>query len=67
MSCAPMTFWTRPPRAMTGAFTAAGFRIAVISEPYPAPDTPRGLLPDFLAGKPSGTFLAFPVFVLEAG
>jgi hypothetical protein len=52
---------------MTDAFTAAGFRIAVISEPYPAPDTPRELLPDFLAGKPSGTFLAFLFFVLEAG
>jgi SAM-dependent methyltransferase len=64
---APMTFWTRPLHAMTDAFTAAGFRIAVISEPYPAPDTPRELLPDFLAGRPSGTFLAFLFFVLEAG
>jgi hypothetical protein len=51
----------------TDAFTAAGFRIAVISEPYPAQDTPGELLPDFLAGKPSGTFLAFLFFVLEAG
>jgi hypothetical protein len=64
---APMTFWTRPLHAMTDACTAAGFRVAVISEPYLAPDTPRELLPDFLAGKPSGTFLAFLFFVLEAG
>ena len=32
-----MNFWTRPLHAMTDAFTAAGFRIAVISEPAPAP------------------------------
>jgi hypothetical protein len=64
---APMTFWTRPLHAMTDAFTGAGFRIAVISEPAPAPDTPRELLPDFLADKPSGTpFLGFIFFVLEA-
>jgi SAM-dependent methyltransferase len=64
---APMTFWTRPLHAMTDAFTGAGFRIAVISEPPPAPDTPRELLPDFLVDKPSGTpFLGFIFFVLEA-
>jgi hypothetical protein len=51
---------------MTDAFTAAGFRIAVISEPPPAPDTPAELLPDFLADKPSGAFLGFIFFVLEA-
>jgi hypothetical protein len=27
-----MSFWHRPLHAMTDAFTAAGFRIAVISE-----------------------------------
>jgi hypothetical protein len=32
-----MIFWDRPLHAMTDAFTAAGFRIAVISEPAPAP------------------------------
>ena len=32
---APMSFWNRPLHAMTDAFTAAGFRIAVISEPSP--------------------------------
>jgi ubiquinone/menaquinone biosynthesis C-methylase UbiE len=61
-----MTFWHRPLHAMTDAFTAAGFRIAVISEPPPAPDTPRELLPDFVADKPSGAFLGFIFFVLEA-
>ncbi len=62
-----MTFWTRPLHAMTDAFTGAGFRIAVISEPPLAPETPRELLPDFLVDKPSGTpFLSFIFFVLEA-
>jgi hypothetical protein len=31
------------------AFTAAGLRILVISEPAAAPDTPRELLPDAFA------------------
>ena len=47
-----MTFWTRPLHAMTDAFTAAGFRIAVISEPPPAPDTPIELLPDSSRASP---------------
>ncbi|OIJ85159.1 methyltransferase [Streptomyces sp. MUSC 14] len=33
----PMTFWRRPLHAMTDAFTAAGFRLTVISEPQPDP------------------------------
>ena len=53
-------------RTKIAALTAAGFRIAVISEPPPAPDTPSELLPDFLADKPSGAFLGFIFFVLEA-
>jgi hypothetical protein len=36
---------------MTGAFTAAGFLIAAISEPPPAPGA-RELFPDDLAGNP---------------
>ncbi|MBO0693109.1 MAG: class I SAM-dependent methyltransferase [Acidimicrobiaceae bacterium] len=32
----PMSFWNRPLHAMTDAFTSAGFRISVISEPLPA-------------------------------
>jgi SAM-dependent methyltransferase len=63
---APMTFWSRPMHAMTDAFTAAGFRINVISEPPIAPDTPRELVPDFLVDKPARTFLCFLFFVLEA-
>ena len=49
-----MSFWDRPLHSMTDAFTAAGFRIAVISEPEPAPAA-REL------------FLGFLFFVLQAG
>jgi len=62
-----LTYWHRPLPAMIDAFTAAGFRIAAIDEPLPAPDTPRGLLPDFLQDKPPGSgFLCFLFFVLQA-
>jgi SAM-dependent methyltransferase len=59
-----LRFWTRPLHAMTDAFTAAGFRIAVISEPVVAPDTPRELLPDDISD--GRRFLCFLFFVLEA-
>ena len=59
----PMSFWTRPLHAMTDAFTAAGFRISVISEPSPAPGAAE-LFPDILADKPR--FLCFLFFVLQA-
>ena len=49
---------------MTGAFTAAGFRMTVISEPEPAPAA-RELFADQLADKPR--FLAFLFFILQAG
>jgi SAM-dependent methyltransferase len=58
-----MSFWHRPLHAMTDAFTAAGFRIAVISEPTPGPGA-RELFPAELAGK--SAFLCFLFFVLEA-
>jgi SAM-dependent methyltransferase len=58
-----MSFWHRPLHAMTDAFTAAGFRIAVISEPEPAPAA-RELFPDEIAAKPR--FLCFLFFVLQA-
>jgi len=58
-----MSFWHRPLHAMTDAFTAAGFRVAVISEPPPAPGA-RELFPDELADK--SAFLCFLFFVLEA-
>ena len=61
---AVMSFWHRPLHAMTDAFTAADFRIAVISEPPPAPGA-RELFPDILADKPA--FLCFIFFVLQAG
>ena len=51
---------------MTDAFTAAGFKIAVISEPPPAADTPRELLADRLADRSSGAFVCFLFFVLKA-
>ncbi|WP_433724896.1 class I SAM-dependent methyltransferase [Nocardia sp. CA-129566] len=62
---AVLTYWHRPLHAMTDAFTAAGFRTAVISEPPPAPGA-RELFPDALAKSSSGAFLSFLFFVLEA-
>ena len=59
--------WHRPLPAMIDAFTASGFRIAAISEPPPAPDTPRELLPASLQDMPPGSgFLCFMFFVLQA-
>ncbi len=60
---AQMSFWSRPLHAMTDAFTEAGFRIAVISEPAPAPAA-RELFPDEIEAKPR--FLCFLFFVLQA-
>jgi SAM-dependent methyltransferase len=60
-----LRFWARPLHAMTDAFTAAGFRISVISEPGVAADTPSELLPDGVAGR--RRFLCFLFFVLHAG
>jgi ubiquinone/menaquinone biosynthesis C-methylase UbiE len=60
---AVLTFWHRPLHAMTDAFGAAGFRIAAVSEPSPASDTPPELLPPDLEGR---SFLCFLFFVLEA-
>jgi len=59
-----MSFWDRPLHAMTDAFTAAGFRIRVISEPAPAPAA-RELFPGDIAARPR--FLCFLFFVLQAG
>jgi SAM-dependent methyltransferase len=59
----PMSFWNRPLHAMSDAFTSAGFRISVISEPDPVPEA-RELFPDELAAKPR--FLCFLFFVLHA-
>lgn len=58
------TNWHRPLHAMTEAFTAAGFRISVVSEPPVAPDTPGELLPKDT--KHPTRFISFIFFVLEA-
>ena len=60
---AVMSFWHRPLHAMPDAFTTAGFRISVVSEPAPAPDTPLELLP---RGSEARPFLCFLFFVLHA-
>ncbi|MGH3166669.1 MAG: hypothetical protein ACRDN0_12355 [Trebonia sp.] len=60
---AMMSFWHRPLHAISEAFTTAGFRISVISEPEPAPEA-RELFPDDIADKPR--FLCFLFFVLHA-
>jgi ubiquinone/menaquinone biosynthesis C-methylase UbiE len=57
-----LTFWHRPLQAMTTAFTDAGFRLAVLSEPPYASYTPRELISDL--GERS-SFLCFIFFVLE--
>lgn len=59
-----MNFWHRPLHAMSDAFTAAGFRISVISEPYPAPEA-HTLFPDQVKERDSA-FLCFLFFVLHA-
>lgn len=61
---ATLTFWHRPLHAMSDAFTDAGFRITVMSEPPVAPDTPRELLPPHLADRTA--FVGFIFFVLES-
>jgi SAM-dependent methyltransferase len=59
----PMTFWRRPLHAMSDAFTAAGFRLSVISEPQPDPAA-RELFPeDFHEVSTKITFLFFVVEV----
>ncbi len=61
---AQMRFWHRPLHAMTDAFTGAGFRISVVSEPQPVPAA-RELFPDqFPALTKNPNFL---FFVLHAG
>ncbi|KAA2252462.1 class I SAM-dependent methyltransferase [Solihabitans fulvus] len=60
---AVLTYWHRPLHAMTDAFTAAGFRTAVISEPPPAPEA-HELFPEELDGRQA--FLSFLFFSLEA-
>lgn len=58
-----LRFWRRPLHAMTDAFTAAGFRLSVISEPQPDPAA-RELFPDDFQSLSTKIGLLF--FVLEA-
>ena len=58
----PMSFWRRPLHAMTDAFTAAGFRLSVISEPQPDPAA-RELFPDDFHAL--STKIGFLFFVVE--
>ncbi|MEV2274712.1 methyltransferase domain-containing protein [Nocardiopsis sp. NPDC049922] len=60
---ATLKFWRRPLHAMTDAFTAAGFRLSVISEPQPDPAA-RELFPDDFHAL--STQIGFLFFVLEA-
>jgi SAM-dependent methyltransferase len=59
-----LTYWHRPLHAMTDAFTGAGFRIEVVSEPPWVPDTPPELLPADLGDRTA--FICFLFFVLES-
>lgn len=61
---AVLTYWHRPLHAMTDAFTEAGFRISIISEPPFSSDTPRELIPPHIGNRTA--FLGFIFFVLEA-
>ncbi|MQM25517.1 class I SAM-dependent methyltransferase [Glycomyces albidus] len=61
---AVLKLWHRPLPAITGAFTEAGFRIAVVSEPRPAPGA-HERFPDEVK-TPDSAFLCFLFFVLEA-
>lgn len=58
----PMTFWRRPLHAMTDAFSTAGFRLTMISEPQPDPAA-RELFPDDFHDL--STKIAFLFFVVE--
>ncbi|MGW6690847.1 methyltransferase domain-containing protein [Streptomyces sp. NPDC054961] len=58
----PMRFWRRSLKAMTDAFTTAGFRLSVISEPQPDPAA-RELFPD--AFPHLSTHACFLFFVVE--
>ncbi|MFF8847550.1 methyltransferase domain-containing protein [Streptomyces sp. NPDC015127] len=59
----PMRFWRKPLHAMTDAFTTAGFRLSLISEPQPDPAA-RELFPDgFHDLSTRTTFLFFVVEV----
>ncbi|MFI6031536.1 class I SAM-dependent methyltransferase [Amycolatopsis magusensis] len=58
---AQLRFWNQPLHRMTDAFTAAGFRIDVISEPHPVPAAREKFPDDFHLLDTFPTFLFFVV------
>ena len=60
---APVRYWNRPLHAMTDAFTAAGFRLSVISEPQPVEAAKEKFPEDFYLLSTAPSFL---FFVLES-
>jgi len=63
----PMRFWRRPLHAMTDAFTTAGFRLSVISEPPPDPAARDRFPDDFRELSTKSCFLFFVVEVPCSG
>ena len=49
---AQLSFWHRPLHAMAKAFTAAGFRISVVSGPHPRPTPPASSSPKASRTRP---------------
>lgn len=65
----PMRLWRKPLHAMTDAFTTAGFRLAIVSEPQPDPAA-RELFPDGfhnLSSNPTFLFFVLEVPLSDAG
>lgn len=60
-----LTFWDRSLSTMLQSFLAAGFRIAHVGEPGPAPEAIERF-PDFFKDRDDPRFLAFLFVVLEA-
>ncbi|MGW9032712.1 class I SAM-dependent methyltransferase [Streptomyces sp. NPDC055722] len=59
----PMRFWRKPLHAMIDAFTTAGFRVSVISEPQPDPAARELFSNDFQNLSTKTCFLFFVVEV----
>lgn len=57
-----MTYWHRPLQAVINSFIGGGFAIRAVTEPPPAPDTPRELLPN----QDGRSFICFLFFDLQA-
>lgn len=58
-----LTYWHRPLHAVLNAFLDAGFAIRRVTEPPPAPDTPKEMLPQEFEGR---SFLCFLFLELQA-